>query len=471
LPPVDQGEVTFLDMSTRAERLGGTEGNEILTSATAVVLTLLLIAEAVTIVLIGDLLSAHMFIGMALIPPVLLKLGSTGYRLARYYTGARIYREKGPPLLVLRLLAPVLVITTIIIFATGVALLVSGHRSDLVFNLHKVSFIVWSGCFGVHFLAHTPQTARALQTSWRRSSRRRIPGSELRLALLIASIGGGLALALAVLSLITGWHGERRHHDRRRALTGSVAPGAPGQGAQPGVDRREVAIGHDARREEPRAVDVAELLELDAAREARAAQALGLVAVTARAAKPAARERLPARRGRSGPLREGDVELADAAGGLGELASGVDADAVVVGHAATEVALGEDRHEREQASGQERMPVSVPVLLDASEPPAGDDEDDRGDADAEPEVQGADAERMAAQLGLRLAPDEQAGGAGEDGAGDGAADDPGFGPHQRVAAEVGAPAEQHDHVERDDDDRQVRGGAVQLGEMRHAAAR
>jgi len=67
-------------MSRRADRLGGAEGNEILTSAIGVVLTLMLIAEGVTIVLIGDLLSAHMFIGMALIPPVLLKLGSTGYR-------------------------------------------------------------------------------------------------------------------------------------------------------------------------------------------------------------------------------------------------------------------------------------------------------------------------------------------------------------------------------------------------------
>ena len=126
----------MLAMSTRTARLGGTEGNEILTSATAVVLTLLLIAEGVTIVLIGDLLSAHMFIGMALIPPVLLKLGSTGYRFARYYSGARVYREKGPPPLLLRLLAPLLVITTIIIFATGVLLLLSGHRSDLVLNLH-----------------------------------------------------------------------------------------------------------------------------------------------------------------------------------------------------------------------------------------------------------------------------------------------------------------------------------------------
>jgi hypothetical protein len=203
-------------MGTRAERLRGTEGNEILTSATAVVLTLLLIAEGVTIVLIGDLLSAHMFIGMALIGPVLLKLGSTGYRFARYYTGARVYREKGPPPMALRVLAPLLVITTITVFGTGVVLLISGHRSDLMFNLHKVSFIVWGGCFGVHFLAHLPQTARSLRTGWTRSSRRRVAGSEMRLALLIASIGGGLALALAVLSLITGWHGERHGHDDRR---------------------------------------------------------------------------------------------------------------------------------------------------------------------------------------------------------------------------------------------------------------
>jgi hypothetical protein len=74
-------------VATRS-RADGTEGTELQTSATADVLTLLLIAEAITVLLIGDLLSAHMFIGMALIPPVLLKLGSTGYRFARYETRA-----------------------------------------------------------------------------------------------------------------------------------------------------------------------------------------------------------------------------------------------------------------------------------------------------------------------------------------------------------------------------------------------
>ena len=45
----------------------------------------------------GGLVSAHMFIGMVLIPPVLLKLASTGYRFVRYYTGSQAYRAKGPP--------------------------------------------------------------------------------------------------------------------------------------------------------------------------------------------------------------------------------------------------------------------------------------------------------------------------------------------------------------------------------------
>ena len=92
----------------RRDRFGGTEGNEILTSATAVVLTGLLAVEAYTVVHMRGLVGLHMFIGLVLIPPVLLKLASTGYRFARYYTGSRAYRVKGPPAMPLRLMAPVL---------------------------------------------------------------------------------------------------------------------------------------------------------------------------------------------------------------------------------------------------------------------------------------------------------------------------------------------------------------------------
>jgi hypothetical protein len=193
----------------RRDRSGGTEGNEILTSTTAVVLTALLAAEGITIVQMHGLLGAHMFIGMVLIPPVLLKLASTGYRFARYYTGARAYRAKGPPQLPLRLLAPVLVAATTVVFVTGVLLLAAGHKSDTLLEIHKVSFIVWGAIFAAHFLAYVPRVARSLRADWGAVRREAVPGAGLRAMLTAAAVGGGAALALALLPAINNWHGGR----------------------------------------------------------------------------------------------------------------------------------------------------------------------------------------------------------------------------------------------------------------------
>lgn len=190
----------------RGERLGGARGNERLTSATGAVLSVLLAAEGVTILWLGGLLTEHMFIGVLLIGPVLLKLASTGYRVVRYYAHARPYREQGPPPLTLRLLAPVLVAATVLIFASGIALLIAGHHSDLLLGLHKVGFIVWAACFGVHFLAHAPQAWRSLCAS--ASPHARMPGAGLRSGLVSVSLGGGVVLALALLGLIEAWHGS-----------------------------------------------------------------------------------------------------------------------------------------------------------------------------------------------------------------------------------------------------------------------
>jgi hypothetical protein len=188
-------------------RLGGIEGNELLTSATALLLTVLLLAEGITIVDMGGLLSAHMFIGLVLIPPVLLKLGSTGYRFLRYYTGARRYREKGPPALPMRLLAPALVVTTLGIFATGILLLLSGHKSDQLLFIHKVFFFVWGAVFAVHFLAYIPRVLRSLGDGWSASRREKTPGGGLRDTMLAAAVGGGAALALALAPTVSAWHG------------------------------------------------------------------------------------------------------------------------------------------------------------------------------------------------------------------------------------------------------------------------
>lgn len=184
---------------------GGVAGNEILTCAIAAVLTCLLLAEGVTLLRMGPLLVPHMFIGLVLVPLVVLKLGSTGYRFVRYYAHTPAYREKGPPLLPLRVLAPVLVAATIGVFATGVALLVDGYKSNALMLLHKVSFIVWGAVFGIHFLAYLPRMLRSLRDDWSARRRRAVGGAGFRGMLVGSALGGGLALALVLLPTIDAW--------------------------------------------------------------------------------------------------------------------------------------------------------------------------------------------------------------------------------------------------------------------------
>jgi hypothetical protein len=192
----------------RRRLLGGTEGNEALTSGAAVVLVGLLVAEGVTIVHMRGLLSAHMFIGLVLIPPVLLKLGSTGYRMVSYYAGSRTYRAKGPPLLPLRLMAPVLVASTIAVLASGVLLLATGHKSSGALTVHKLSFILFGVVLAVHVLAYVSRVARSLRAEWTAARRHAAPGAGVRGMLVTAAVGGGVALALALLPTIHGYHGH-----------------------------------------------------------------------------------------------------------------------------------------------------------------------------------------------------------------------------------------------------------------------
>ena len=171
-------------------------------------LFVLLAAEGVTILMLRPLFSAHVFIGMLLIPPVALKLGSTGWRMTRYYTGARAYREKGAPMLPLRLLAPVVVASTVGVFATGVALLVVGPAGGIVLGLHKASFAVWLVSTGIHVLAYLPRVPALAAGDWRSHRRSREPavgGSSLRRFLLAGTLVAGLILALATIRYAQPW--------------------------------------------------------------------------------------------------------------------------------------------------------------------------------------------------------------------------------------------------------------------------
>jgi hypothetical protein len=183
-------------------RRSNVEGNARLTASTAAVLFILFAVEGVTVLRIGRLLTLHIAIGMLLVPPVMLKMSSTIWRFARYYLGDPAYKEKGPPHPILRVLGPFVVILTVVLFASGIALFLapSSWHSKLLL-LHRASFFVWLAVMTIHVLGHLVETGRLAALDWVGGARHRLAGAgSRRLALLVALAAG------AVLAVILAGH-------------------------------------------------------------------------------------------------------------------------------------------------------------------------------------------------------------------------------------------------------------------------
>jgi len=185
-------------------------GNERLTAITGLLLLVLLFIEGVTLLGIRSLLTVHAFVGLLLIPPIVLKLASTGYRFVRYYTRSRIYRLAGPPQVILRIAAPFLVLSTVVLFGTGVILLIAGPAARDVWRpLHTVCFFVWFWPMTVHVVAYVwrvPGLALAdlrLQPDGRVA---RTPvGGLTRQGLVLGTFLLGLTIAIAAMPLDASW--------------------------------------------------------------------------------------------------------------------------------------------------------------------------------------------------------------------------------------------------------------------------
>jgi hypothetical protein len=194
---------------------GGTDGNEQLTAVTGALLLVLLAVLGVTIIRIGQLLWLHLFLGLLLVGPVVLKLASTGYRFVRYYTDARPYRGKGPPHAALRGLAPLLVASTLAVFATGVILLLDGPGSrGRWLMLHKITFFVWIATMVPHVLGHLlelPGSLRAAKRADRELTAR--PAGDVGRAIALASaLVMGLVLAIVLLPDFAAWTSATLQH-------------------------------------------------------------------------------------------------------------------------------------------------------------------------------------------------------------------------------------------------------------------
>ena len=181
----------------------GPERNLRLTALTGVVLLVLLALEGFTLLSLRSMLSLHIFVGVLIVPVVLLKLGSTGYRFLRYYTGRPDYVRAGPPPLLLRLLGPIVVLSTLALLGTGLALIAVGPGAGLVLGLHKASFVVWVGALGVHVLGHLQSVQRALSADL--NDRGEHGPARRRLLVVAGAVVAGAIAAVALLPAGAPW--------------------------------------------------------------------------------------------------------------------------------------------------------------------------------------------------------------------------------------------------------------------------
>lgn len=192
---------------------GGVDGNASLTGLTAAVLLVLLAAEGATIPLIHSQLTLHIFLGVVLIPVVVLKTATTAWRFARYYTRTPEYREKGPPPALLRVVvAPLVVASTAVLFGTGVLLLALHPQRGLLVGLHKASFIVWFAAMSAHVLGHMLKLPGLVRADLEQA----LPGSRLRQFIVAGAVVAGMIAAVATLPLAdhwVQWAAQHRHRD------------------------------------------------------------------------------------------------------------------------------------------------------------------------------------------------------------------------------------------------------------------
>ncbi len=197
---------------------GGPAGNARLTAWIGLVLLVLFAAELITLLDVRGLMSWHVALGILLLPPALGKTATTGWRIVRYYTGSAPYRRSGPPPMVLRVLGPAVVVTTLGVLVSGVALVLLGpaaSRQTGLDTVHKGAFVLWGIAAGLHVLG---RIVPALQLTVSRMARsERVPGRSRRGLVLAATTAIAIGAAVVGLNLIdiSGWRGVE-HRDRPR---------------------------------------------------------------------------------------------------------------------------------------------------------------------------------------------------------------------------------------------------------------
>jgi len=185
----------------------GVVGNERLTALAGAVLLVLILVEIVSTVSLHTGIAIHIFVGVLLTGPLVVKLGSTGYRFLCYYSGSPAFVRRGPPRLPLRMLAPLLLATTLVVIGSGIGLVVTGPaQAGPLLPMHNLSVLVWLSMIAIHVFAYIWRTPGLIVDDWRKpSGGSLVPGRGLRLGVNLGALLVGAVAAIILFPGATPW--------------------------------------------------------------------------------------------------------------------------------------------------------------------------------------------------------------------------------------------------------------------------
>lgn len=216
---------------------GGPAGNARLTAWTGLLLLVLFLVELATLLNLDALITWHVVVGILLVPPALLKTATTGWRIIGYYTHRSAYRTAGPPPMPLRILGPLVVVFTLAVLGSGLALIALGPAEGRTaflsvlgyqvsaLTIHQGTFILWAVVTGVHTLARLLPAIQILTGG--KDTPGRIPGAVSRamvvtLALLVAGV-----TAVILLGPASPWLNGVLHHPDHHHISVDGSSAAP----------------------------------------------------------------------------------------------------------------------------------------------------------------------------------------------------------------------------------------------------
>ncbi len=113
----------------------------------------------------------------------------------------------------LRVLGPLVVVTTLTLLGSGIALMfvgVNSHQPWLL--LHKASFVMWFAAMVFHVLGHLVETARLAPRDWLDRAHADIAGARWRQWAVAASVAIGAPLGLLLVGRANSWFAPTFFH-------------------------------------------------------------------------------------------------------------------------------------------------------------------------------------------------------------------------------------------------------------------